>query len=140
VNIVASIASVLQSFPAVVALVGGPAAPRIWNGKVGAEVYPAILFDVDTADQENDLDGLSGLVFADVAVTCRGNTSAEREALAEAVRTNGTAPGTGLAGYSGAFDAWLDARVDVATPRQDGSGLVWYDRVLHFTVSWSEPV
>lgn len=114
------------------------AADRIWDEWFRSNVTPAIVFEVDVENPQNSLDGRGGLVFADVNVICRAETRAKSRELTEAVRVNGTDPGTGLAGYSGAFDAVLDDMQSAAVPKNDGSDQHWYDTNMSFTLSWSE--
>lgn len=114
-------------------------ADRIWDEWFRSATVPAIVFEIDAENRENDLTGRGGLVFADVNLICRADTRAASRALAEAVRTNGsTSPGTGLAGYSGAFDAVLDNMQPAAVPKSEGSNAYWYDTNMSFTLSWSE--
>jgi len=121
----------------VFALVG----TRVWDEWFRAETLPAIVFEIDGERRENALNGRGGMVFADVNIICRANTRIASRALAEAVRLNGTSsPGIGLAGYSGAFDAWLEDVVPATVPRGDSGNSYWYDTNLLFTLSWAEAV
>lgn len=63
---------------------------------------PGIAIVVEEEDHLNDLSGKGGLVQATLIVSCLATTRRASRQLAEAVRTNGTDPGTGLAGYRGA--------------------------------------
>lgn len=130
----------LRAMSAVTALVGSSAAARIEPDVWGENVtYPAILIEVDGETPANSLDGKGGLVFAEVTVTCRATTRIASRALAEAVRVNGTNPGTGLAGYVGsAFHAWLDDAVTATVPYGEGSDQHYYDTVQTYTVAYTE--
>jgi len=90
---------------------------RIWDEWFRSNETPAVVFEIDAERPQNSLDGRGGLVFADVNVICRAETRAKSRELAEAVRVNGTDPGTGLAGYSGVFDAVLDDMQPAAVPK-----------------------
>ena len=109
----------LLNMPAVATLVGGadPTTARIWNSWQRVNAYPCIVVDIDREDEQNDLSGTPDLVVAEVTVTCRDNTHDGSDALQQAVRNNGTSPGTGLAGYHGAFDAILEDTVHAETPK-----------------------
>ena len=125
----------LVGMSAVTALVGA----RIWDEWFRSETLPAIVFEFDSENRENTLDGRGGRVYADVNVICRAATRVASRALSEAVRTNGTtSPGTGLAGYSGTFDAVLESATPAAVPKAEGSNAYWYDTNMSFTVSWEE--
>jgi len=134
----------LKTKSAVTDLVGGSTAPRIRPDRLHqADTLPAVIIEVDTSDHCNTLDGLGGLVFSEVNVICRASTRAGSRALAEAVRVNGTDPGTGLAGASGSyggtsFDAVLEDEVTSYTPAGDGSDQGWYDTNMSFVVSVAE--
>ena len=88
-----------------------------------------IIIDIDDEAHRNDLQGLGGLVYAMVNVSCRAMEKQDARALAEAVRVNGTTPGTGLAGYAGSattFSAVLDDETHGIIPFGDGSDRVWH--------------
>jgi len=136
-NIEIELNKTLLGMTAVVALVGD----RVWDEWFRTSVVPAIVFEIDTENRENDISGRGGLVFADVNIICRADTRAASRELAEAVRMNGsTSPGSGLAGYSGAFDAVLDDTQPAAVPKGEGSNAYWYDTNMSFTMSWPEAV
>jgi hypothetical protein len=111
---------------------------RVWDEWFRSKIVPALVFEIDHEGRENDLEGRGGLVDAQANIICRANTRAEARALAEAVRTNNTDPGTGLAGYAGAFDAVLDDVVMAAVAKGDGSNAHWYDANMSFTLLWKE--
>ena len=121
--------------------VTGIVVDRVWDEWFRSDTLPAIMFEIDSENRENDLGGRGGLVFADVSINCRADTRVASRALSEAVRTNGdTSPGSGLAGYSGEFDAVLEDTPPAAVPKSEGSNDYWYDTNMSFTMSWSEAV
>jgi Protein of unknown function (DUF3168) len=111
---------------------------RVWDEWFRSTTLPAVVFEFDNEDQENDLSGRGGLIHANVNIICRAETRRASRALSEAVRANGTSPGSGLAGYSGVFDAWLEDRQNAAVPKDDGGNTFWYDVNMSFVLSWSE--
>lgn len=114
---------------------------RIWDEWFRADTLPAIVFEIDSERRENDIGGRGGMVFADVNIVCRANTRSASRALAEAVRVNGdTSPGTGLAGYTKNFDAWLEDMQSAAVPKNDSGTSHWYDMNMSFVISWQEEV
>jgi hypothetical protein len=163
------VASALLGMSAVTAIVGGaggvpsgsssssstasPASParirsehfEVGDGLDGAD---AILIETDQSEDEPDLSGLGGLPITGLTITCRSGTIAGATALAQAVKHNGTTPGTGLAGYhlvvagppSQTFDIVYESSACAHTPRQDASERHFNDEVLTFTVINDEPV
>ncbi len=114
---------------------------RIWDEWFRTDTYPSIAFEIDSELRENGINGRGGMVFAEVNVICRANTRAASRSLAEAVRVNGgISPGTGLAGYTGNFDAWLDDMQPAAVPKNDKGTSHWYDMNMSFVVSWAEAI
>lgn len=106
---------------------------------------PAIIIEVDADSPANSLDGKGGLVYSDVNIICRAREKVDARALAEAVRLNGTDPGTGLAGYHGTvggvqFDAVLEDMVPSFTPADDASQRGWFDVNCSYEVSFLETV
>ena len=100
-----------------------------------------IVIDIDSDTPQNTLDGLGGLRFADISLSCRARTMANSKALAEAVRLNGTTPGTGLAGYGGSgtsFDSWLQEETRATEPFDDNSGRWWHVVIQTYTVCYTE--
>lgn len=138
-----TLVALLKGLSAVTAIVGEGNAARIRPDRLDqGETLPAILMEVDEEPQ-NDLDGIGGLVYSDVTLTCRATTKAAARALAEAIRLNGTNPGTGLAGYHGTvasvtFDATLESTVAAFTHKGDGSEAGWYDVIASYVVSHAE--
>ena len=126
----------LVGMTAVTEIVGA----RVWDEWFRADTLPAVVFEFDNEDQENTLAGTGGLIFANVNIICRAETRRESRLLSEAVRANNTTPGTGLAGYSGTFDAWLEDRQNAATPKGDAGNTYWYDTNMSFVLSWPEAV
>jgi hypothetical protein len=102
-----------------------------------------IVIEVDSVDDENDLDGLGGLPLATVNISCRALKRTDADALAEAVRLNGTDPGTGLAGYGGSgteFHSWLVNRTRTTVRWDDNSERKWQSVEMEFRVQYSETV
>lgn len=58
----------------------------------------AILISVDNIHYENTLDGKCNMAEARITVSSVSGKRSQARALGEAIRTNGTNPGTGLAG------------------------------------------
>lgn len=133
-NIEKEIRDALSDMSAVTTLVS----TRIWDEWFRSDTYPAIVIEVDNEEQQNIIDGTGEVFIADINIICRADTRKASRSLAEAVRLNGTDPGTGLAGYDGEFKAALLDRVPVATPKGEGSNAYWYDTNLGFRVVWSE--
>ena len=99
-----------------------------------------IIVEVGQDRPQNDLTGLGGLTYSDVNISCRATTPGNARALANAVKRNGTSPGTGLAGYSGTFDAVLESEEPTITRRGDNSQRDWHSVELSFTMSQTEAV
>ena len=119
----------LLTFSAVTALVG----TRIRPDTLGQQdSLPAIIVDVREIVPQNTLDGEGGLARATVHIEAVSTLKAEARAVMEAVRVNGTEPGTGLAGFSGAAgDGSIDAAVLDATqmeyrPFEEGGDSGWH--------------
>lgn len=135
--------TLLKTLPAVTAIVGTGSNARIrcegFQLRDGASGRAAILIEVDRQMHLNDLQGRGGLVVGEITITCRAATRAESDALAEAVRSNGTNPGTGLAGYaSAALDLVVDDNVHSWVPKGDGSEDGWYDTLITLTPIYPE--
>lgn len=101
-----------------------------------ADTLPAILIELEEELDENDLDGHGGLIYATVIISAISNTKSQARALSEAIKLNGTNPGTGLAGYSGLagslkIDAVHNSRSSGYVPEEDGtdSGLHSVDSI-----------
>jgi hypothetical protein len=135
----------LLSMDAVTALVGSGSAAKIRSDHPDEEdAPPLVILEVDE-DHLNDLDGLARRIMCAVTITCRGRTRKESRQVSEAVRVNGTDPGTGLAGYHGTvsetvLDAWLEDVVLATVSRDDGSKRRWYDVVMSFMASTAQAV
>lgn len=104
-----------------------------------------IIMEVDVQARENTLDGSGGvLVNAAVNLSCRAMTLDEARALAAAVKTNGTNPGTGFAWYGGsgtAFHAWLEDETHSEIKWKDDSReRVWHVIDQSYTVQYTEAV
>ena len=102
-----------------------------------------IIIEVDSKNDENWLEGKSGLPLCEVNISCRAMTRALANALAEAVRVNGTDPGTGLAGYGGSgteFHSWLVSRTETTVRWDDKSERKWHSVEMDFRMQYSEVV
>lgn len=143
--------TLLLAFSGVTALTGAGDAARIRPDRLHQDdTIPAVgggvIIEVDNEVPENSLDGLGGLVYADVNIVCRARQKAIARTLAEAIRTNDTDPGTGLAGYTGTpvggsqIDAVLEDTSTVFIPEAEGSDEGWYDVFCSYTVSFAEVV
>lgn len=104
---------------------------------------PAIMIELDTEEDQNDLDGLGGLVRSTIMITALANQKTVARALAEAIRVNGTNPGTGLAGYAGpAGDddtiegAWRESVTCGYTADEDGQDTGEYAAVSEYVVEY----
>lgn len=145
-SIEADLRTALLSMSAVTALVGTSYSARIRPYRLqqdDAGSSEHIIIEVDSVDHANTLDGLGGRIFADVTLRCIGPTLARANALAEAVRVNGTNPGTGLAGYSGTvnghqFDAVLMDEAVNFVPSDDGRDDGYYSVLAGYNVTVSE--
>jgi len=140
---------------------------RIWSEWFRTETIPAIVFEFDSEDQETDLAGKGGKTVGVVNLICRADTRKASRDLSEAVRLNGTDPGTGLAGYAGTevmrvvtrgsgsveerdgdtitlravsttFKATLLGQIPSITPKAEGSNAHWYDTNMSFELQWYE--
>jgi hypothetical protein len=135
VTLHAQIRALLVGLPAVASIVGAEPAARIrcdyFQAGDGGPSTPAILVEIDSQAEANDLAGVSGGVIGQFTLTCRAATLEAAAELAEAIRTNGTDPGTGLAGYSSAsLDLVLESSVDTWTAKEDASEDGWFDTVM----------
>lgn len=61
----------------------------------------AVVISVEQEEPYNDLAGVGGLVKATVRISSLSESKARARSIAEAIRINGSNPGTGLAGFSG---------------------------------------
>lgn len=144
-----SIRSALIAMSAVTDLVGTGSSARVRPWFSQRDTIPAkgsIIIEVDSTEHLNSLDGLGGREYHDVNILCRAPTAKAARDLAEAVRLNGTDPGTGLAGYSGTpISTQIDCVLEnstgpTAVPRDDGSERPWWDVNMSFQVSQLEVV
>ncbi len=145
-----SIRAQLLTKTAVTAIVGTSTAARIrpyklWQ-KDNIATGSAILFRVNRETPQNDLTHTGGLVEADVSIISCAQELADARALHEAVRLNGTNPGTGLAG-----DEWSLLGIDVqscclvyADPDfqfyRDDSDEGFYLMDAHYTLLYGETI
>lgn len=138
----ADIRTALLAMDTVTALVGTGASARIRPYKFDQSddlSESHIVIDINSQRRENSVDGLGGLVYASVSISCRDRDSVEAETLAEAVRVNGTDPGTGLAGITAAsFDAVLESETPGTTWYGDNSARIWYEVTQEYEMSYSE--
>lgn len=140
------IRTALLAMNAVTALVGTGGAARIRPDRLDDrddKDEEHIIVEVDRKMPQNDLTGTGGLTYAEVNISCRAATRTQVDALAIAVKRNGTDPGTGLAGYGGsgtAFHAVLEDEVDSETPREEGSQRAWYTVEQTYIMSFAEDV
>lgn len=140
--------TLLLTFTPVTALTGTGGAARIRPDRLHQSDdpdLPAIIMQVDAETPTNRLDGLGGRRFIDVTLVCRARTKAAARTLAEAVRLNGTDPGTGLGGFKGTvsgtlLDAWLEDRTLAFNPKREGSDEGTYDLFENYVVSFAEVV
>lgn len=141
-----SLRVLLLTLTPVTAIVGTGASARIRPDRLHqGDTLPAIIVEIDNENHRNTLAGTGGLVYADVTLTCRADTKAASRALAEAVRLNGTDPGTGFAGYSGTvngqdLDIVLDDEVATFIRADDGSDQGYYDVLQSYEVSFTEVI
>jgi hypothetical protein len=138
----ADIRTALAAMTAVTAIVGTGNSARIRTDRLHeGDELPAVLVEVDTEEKVNDLSGKGGASFCGVTVTCLALMRETARALAEAVRVNGTNPGTGLAGYSGsAFHCTLESITTGFVPLEDGSDEGWYQCVMQCEVFATETI
>jgi hypothetical protein len=115
----------IQSLDAVNALRAGIPVRvlKMWQ----RDTLPVVLIEPTREEYQNDLDGLGGGVAWGGNVVCVAETFDEVRLLIEAIRTNNTDPGTGLAGRRdslGSFGvqmATMDSAHFQFVPFDDGS-------------------
>lgn len=96
------------------------------------DTLPSLVIDVQSEENETDLSGAGGLITAIVEFRGVASTKAAAADIIEAIRTNGTDPGTGLQGYTGAAvdadirAAWFEGREFETVDSGDGK-----DSALH---------
>ncbi len=136
------IRTALLTLSAVTALVGTGAAARIRPYKLEQSddwTAASIVVEVDNRDHLNDLSGTSARAMVDVNLSCRAMTRSAANALAAAVRLNGTDPGTGLHGYDGAaFSSWLEDDTASILHFDDGSDRDWQTVEMSFKMTHAE--
>lgn len=131
----------LLTFEAVTALVGQRIRPDELHEKDGT---PALLIELQLIDHMNTLDGLGGLAKASVHVTALSERKSVARTVQEAVRLNGTDPGTGLAGYTGeAGNGFLDSATLQRTvctfrPFDEGGDEGWHAVTGEYEVMYQE--
>lgn len=131
----------LLTFEAVTALVGQRIRPDELHEN---DSTPALLIELQTIVPQNTLDGLGGLAKASVHITALSDKKHVARTVQEAVRLNGTDPGSGLAGYTGdAGDGFIDsATLEQTTvtfrPFQESGDEGWYAVTGEYEVMYQE--
>lgn len=151
-SIEASIRAKLLHQTAVTAIVGSGSAARIrpyklWQ-KDDISSGAAIIVSVNREEDQNDLECEGGIVIADVSVICVAQEREDARALARAVKTNGSSPGTGLA-----HSEWNEATAPLNVqsccyvfaehgfvPYGDDSDDGYYFSDCHYTVIYDEAI
>lgn len=139
-----AIIAVLESLAAVTALVS----QRIYadDAEPGEELPYIIVNTVrESSSDQSDLQGNALLWDAEVHIECYGRTRSLARDIEEAVRFNGTDPGTGLQGYEGNTGqgtieaAWSDdidsGYLEPASEEDTGK----YVTVATYTVQYTKP-
>jgi hypothetical protein len=104
----------------------------------------AVIVESPEETHQNDLDGRGGGVSAAASVEAVAEVFDDAWNLAEIIRTNGTNPGTGLAGFTGTVaGSWIQRiSVDVThkgfVAYEDGSDEGYYFVRHDLTVDFSE--
>lgn len=75
--------------------------PQLADGEEQTDIFPCIVFTVMNETEQTDLDGDGGLVLGQIQIAALSGMKSVARSICEAVRINGTNPGTGLAGYTG---------------------------------------
>lgn len=140
------IRTALLSMSAVTAIVGTGDSARIRSYKlenIDDRTEENLIIAVDSQPRQNTLAGEEALITATVTISCRATTLALARALAAAVKTNGTTPGTGLAWYGGsgtAFHSWLEDETPSLVRWSDDSNRVWHSIEQSYAVQYTEDV
>lgn len=104
----------------------------------------AVIIECPEQEHEVDLDGRGGAVSATVNIMAIAETFDDAWTVAEVMRTNGTNPGTGLSGFSGAVATLTIQRISVDKTKngfaeyQDGSDEGFYYCLRELTVDYTE--
>ncbi len=136
-----AVRAMLLSFDAVTDLVGQTIRPDILDR---ADNPPAILIQVEDEIIAEDIEGRGGLVTATVTIEVLHYTRLGSRQLEQAIRTNGTDPGTGLQGYVGLvgqFDvrgSSLARRKPFFVERQTDEDRDWYGIACQYTIDYQE--
>lgn len=139
----ADLRTFLKTLGTVTAIVGSSDDARIRPSRLEeSDTLPAIIIEVDGENPRNSLDGRGGLVYADMNIQCRAFEEDDARALAEAIRVNGTDPGTGLAGTTQAsFQAVLESTsAAMFIPEEAASQKGYFNIDCLYTVSFAEVV
>lgn len=110
------------------------------------DILPFIIIRSNREENQNSLDYKGGLVQGDVSVVACAETIEGARALATAVRTNNTDPGTGLAG-----DEWTLSDVTVQAclllftemdfiPFEEGGDEGYYVADAHYKIDFEEVI
>ena len=140
------IRTVLLDMSAVTALVGTGDSARIRAYELQAiddRTEEHIIIEVDGKPRQNPLDGTGAFVLATVNISCRAMTRAQADALASAVKTNGTGPGTGLANHDGsgtAFSSWCTDETPSKIRWGDDSKRLWHTVEQTYEMQYYEAV
>jgi len=146
VAIEADLRTVLLTYSALTALVGTRIHPDVLpqqsDEEDNSETLPAVVIDVMDETPQNTLDGGDGMVVANVGVRCFALTKALARQVAEAIRVNGTDPGTGLAAHTGYADGGFDG-IHIRTefdvhPLDDGQDRVFYEVSGMYQLTFSQ--
>lgn len=127
--------TVLLTYTALTALVGTRIYPDVLpqqsDDEDQSETLPAVVIDVMNETPQNSLDGGDGMVVANIGVRCFALKKSVARQVAEAVRVNGTQPGTGLASHTeyagGGFDAIHETTEFDVHPVGNGADDVFYE-------------
>ena len=140
------IRTALLTMFAVTALVGTGNSARIRAEELAAiddRDKEHIIIEVDSTPRENTIDGDGAMILAAVNLSCRALTRKLAVELANAVKTNGTDPGTGLAWYGGsgtAFHSWMEDETRSKIRWGDSSKRIWYTVEQSYSLQYPENV
>lgn len=136
-----AVRAMLLSFPAVTALVEQRVRPDVFDR---SDRPPALLVQVDDELIADDIEGRGGLVTATVVIEALDYTRLGSRLLEQAIRTNGTNPGTGLQGYRGQVGQFhirgctLARRKPFFVERMTEEDRDWYGIACHYTIDYHE--
>ena len=146
-----ALCTLLKTFDAVTAIVGTGANARIRPFRLdqgdiddNGGVRDAIVIRPAREEHLNDLQGRGGLVRARMQIIAISEIPLSARALAEAIRTNGQDPGTGLAGHEGTYDgveiqsAMLDSADFDEAEYGDDSDRSFFAVISNYIVEYTE--